>query len=224
MSLPFELTTLPPQALDILRYMGRLSLEHADAEMIMGGTGLSERSFSKGIKRLVTKNYMSMDSARIYHLTQKGSNAISDIDTFDAETGGVFAMGQSNDTFEYDLCVVVPPGTYYVNEPGTLMLGLEPIDTPLSDEVHLIVRLDCSGGDVSHREFTASISPDFPVVVAEFDVIPDGTAGAFRLRVEAFQSLRMDELEEAGGMYFDIPLGQALPRPQAMHAYIDIIE
>lgn len=224
MSLPFEITTLPPQAIDILRYMGRLSLEQADAETIMGGTGLTDRSFSKGIKRLVTKNYMSMDSARVYHLTQKGSNAISDIAAFDAESGGPVSIGQEDDTLEYDLCVVVPPGTYYVNEPSTLMLGLEPTDTPLSGEVHLIVRLDCTGGDVSHREFTASISPDLPVVVAEFDVIPDGTTGAFRLRVEAFQSVRMDALEEAGGMYFDIPLGEVLSRPQAMHAYIDVIE
>jgi predicted transcriptional regulator len=224
MSLPFEITTLPPQAIDILRYLGRLSLEQADADTIMGGTGLTERSFSKGIKRLVTKNYMSMDSARVYHLTQKGSNAIADITKFDAETGGPIRVGQDNDSLEYDLCVVVPPGTYYVNEAGTLMLGLEPIDIQLSDEVHLVIRLDCTGGDISHREFTASISPDLPVVIAEFDVIPDGTTGAFRLRVEAFQSVRMDSLEEAGGMYFDIPLGQALDRPQAMHAYIDIIE
>ena len=224
MSLPFELTTLPPQALDILRYMGRLSLDQADSDTIMGGTGLSERSFSKGIKRLVTKNYMSMDSARIYHLTQKGSGAITDIAAYDEESGGVVSFGQTTDSFEYDLCVVVPPGTYNVSQRGTLMLGLEPTDTPLSGEVHLIIRLDCIGGDITHREFTASISPDLPVVVAEFDVIPDGSTGAFRLRVEAFQSIRMDLLEEAGGMYFDIPLGENLTRPQAMHAYIEIVE
>lgn len=223
MALSYDLTTLPEQALDILRYLGRTHIEQADADTIMGGTGMSDRSFSKGIKRLVTKNYMTMDGARIYHLTPKGADAIKEIAEFDAISPRPISTQANIQTINYDLCVVVPPGTIQPNYPSTWMLGLEPLGSDLTQEAHLVVRLDSIGGEVSHREFTASVSPEMPVLYAEFSVTPNGSTTHFRLRIEAFQSIRMDTLEEAGGMYIDIPLNQSIAAPRALHTDLSVI-
>lgn len=224
MTLPFELTTLPPQALDILRYLGRTKLEQADANALIEGTGFTERSFSKGIKRLVTKNYMMMDEARVYHLTQKGHKAIEDISAHDAVTPQMTQTNPDESTVEYDLCVVMMSGLA-AEGPTAMMLGLEPAAADfLTGEAQLILRLEAVNADVSPREFAATLSPDMPVVMAQFDVTPTPDKRAIRLRVEAFQTLRMDEIDEIGGMYFDVNLGETLDRPQALHTALDIVQ
>ena len=224
MTLPFELTTLPPQALDILRYMGRTKLEQADANELIEGTGFTERSFSKGIKRLVTKNYMMMDEARVYHLTQKGHTAIEDIAAHDAVTPQSAQQDDDQPIVEYDLCVVM--ASPLAAEGSTpMMLGLEPgaMDY-LTGQAQLILRLDAVNADVDPREFAATLSPDMPVVMAQFDVTPALGKKAIRLRIEAFQTLRMDELEEVGGMYADFKLNEPVNRPQALHTVLDIVQ
>lgn len=223
MSLPFELTTLPPQALEVLRYMGRTQRDQADADDIMTGTGLTERSFSKAIKRLVTKNYMTMDAARVYHLTPKGYKAIEDVLAHD-EVEPPTQVANDENIILYDLCVIVPDAVKS-REANTLILGLEPSpgeDVPTHADV--ILRLEVVGGEVEPNEFVAPVSPDLPVLMAEFSVTPTATFGDIRLRVEAFQTLRMDDIEEVGGMYFDITLDQVLIRPRALHATLEIVD
>ena len=222
MSLPFELTTLPPQALDVLRYMGRTQRDQADTDDIMNGTGQTERSFSKAIKRLVTKNYMTMDAARVYHITPKGYKAIEDVLAHD-EVEPPTESAPDEDIIRYDLCVIVPDAVKS-REKNTLMLGLEPEPGEgIPTHADVILRLEVVGGEVEPNEFMAPVSPDLPVLMAEFTVTPTATFGDIRLRVEAFQTLRMDEIEEIGGMYFDIALDQSLIRPRALHATLDIV-
>lgn len=223
MSLPFELTTLPPQALDVLRYMGRTQRDQADTDDIMNGSGLTERSFSKAIKRLVTKNYMTMDAARVYHLTPKGYKAIEDVLAHD-EVEPPSNTPTNENIIRYDLCVIVPDAVKS-NETNTLMLGLEPEEGEgIPQHADVILRLEVVGGNVEPNEFVAPVSPDLPVLMAEFQVTPTATLGDIRVRVEAFQTIRMDDIEEIGGMYFDVALDQALIRPRALHCTLDIVD
>jgi DNA-binding MarR family transcriptional regulator len=223
MTLPYDLTTLPEQALDVLRYMGKVRLDRADADQLMEGIGLSERSFSKAIKRLVTKNYITMDGLRIYHLTPKGHQAINDLKEHDATAPAGAPSGGAH-TLNYDLCVVVP-GMVRSREVNTLLLGLEPVEGEvIRNTADLILRLEMIGGEVEPREFSAPVSPDFSVLMAEFTVKPTATIGDVRLRVEAYQALAMEDLEDIGGMYFDIPLDQDIPRPRAIHTTLEIID
>ena len=203
--------------------MGRSHLDQADADVLMAGTGQSERAFSKAIKRLVTKNYMTMDTARIYHLTQKGYKAIEDIAAYDLIAPPSDASGNQA-MVGYDLAVVVPPGVVNAQQTATMMLGLEPLaGEALSGEATLILRLDMVGGEVEPREFSANLSAEMSVVMAQFSVTAQ-QGQAIRLRVEAFQSVNYDELEELGGMYFDVTLGETLARPKAYHATIEVAE
>ena len=52
MTLEHELTTLPPEAITVLFYMAKNPDEASDVEMIKAGTGLSNRSMGKAMKRL----------------------------------------------------------------------------------------------------------------------------------------------------------------------------
>src|SRR5688500_15862663 len=79
MEMPFHLKTLPPEALEILRYYGQQGSNIAQADDICDATGLSERGFGKAIRRLVTKNYLTMDGGQRYRLSNSGQRAVSDL-------------------------------------------------------------------------------------------------------------------------------------------------
>lgn len=87
--LPFHLKTIEPLpgALDILRYLGTLDSFTADADDICDSLDLSDRRFSKAIRRLVTKEYVVMDGDMVYRLTEQGQGAVEEIADFDAEMG-----------------------------------------------------------------------------------------------------------------------------------------
>src|SRR5688572_21605659 len=79
MEMPFHLKTLPPDALEILRYYGRSETNIALADDICDNTGLSDRGFGKAIRRLVTKNYLVMDGEQRYRLSDHGQRAVEDL-------------------------------------------------------------------------------------------------------------------------------------------------
>ena len=85
MELPYSLQTLPPEAVDILRYYASISTDAAHADAIVDGAGLSERGFGKGIRRLVTKNYLVMSSDQVYRLTEQGRRLIDELQGYDSE-------------------------------------------------------------------------------------------------------------------------------------------
>ena len=62
MALPFELTTLPSHALDILRYLADQDSYAAYDADIMTALDLSGRGFGKALRRLVTKEYVELQA------------------------------------------------------------------------------------------------------------------------------------------------------------------
>ncbi len=85
MSLPVELQRLLPQALDVIRYLATRNEAVAVDDMVVG-TGLSERTLGKSIRRLVTRFYVEMPAQGYYRLTVKGKQAAQDIRMFDGDT------------------------------------------------------------------------------------------------------------------------------------------
>jgi len=225
MTLPFELTTMPEQALDILRYMGANEVDNVHADALMMGIGMSERSFSKGIKRLVTKGYMAMDEARFYRLTQKGYQAIEDVSAYDKTAPP--QSSQQYQTLNYDLCAVVP-NALNSGQSTRWHLGLEPdpmeMET-LQEAVQLLLRVTATNGQVAPAEVTLTISSGQATQFAELNLTPAG-GNQVRVSVEVFQLMELDEPLEAGGMYFDINVGQGSQRPQmrALHSSISIAQ
>lgn len=221
MTLPFELTTMPEQALDILRYMGRIQVDNIHADELMNGLGMSERSFSKGIKRLVTKSYMAMDEARYYRVTQKGYQAIEDIAAYDATAPAQTTKHYA--TLAYDLCAVISLPSA-LHQPSRWMLGLEPdpmeMET-LGEPTPILLRVSANGGEVSPAELTLTLSPEAPAQFAELQLtayqIP------VRLRVEVFQLMEMDEPYVSGGMYFDVETNPS-SQQRALHTTISVAQ
>ncbi len=221
MTLPFELTTMPEQALDILRYMGRIQVDNIHADALMNGLGMSERSFSKGIKRLVTKSYMAMDEARYYRVTQKGYQAIEDIANYDANAPA--DSGKHYATLAYDLCAVVnlPKA---LNQPTHWLVGLEPDPMEmesLSDPTPILLRVTADGGDVSPAELTLNLSPEAPSQFTELSLTAHQTP--LRLRVEVFQLMEMNEPYVSGGMYFDVEISPS-SQQRALHTTISVAQ
>src|SRR3982751_2538155 len=85
MDLPFHLKALPPEALDVLRYFGKLNDPVAHAMKITDEVGLSDRTFGKVIRRLVTKGYLQMDGDQAYRLSESGQDAVDELLEYDAE-------------------------------------------------------------------------------------------------------------------------------------------
>ena len=85
MALPFELTVLPPHALDILRFLGERDNYAAFDGEIIDALEVSDRGFGKAIRRLVTKEYVEMQYDGSYVLTRIGIEAAEAIVAHDEE-------------------------------------------------------------------------------------------------------------------------------------------
>jgi predicted transcriptional regulator len=223
MSLPYELTTLPPQALDVLRFMGKNDLDLADSDTLMSGAGLSEKGFSKAIKRLVTKGYLTMGDDRAYHLSPKGYGAIEDIAQYDLTAPKGAQMRQN--AVIYDLCAVVPDmlvaGTATPIHVG-IMLDEGEERLP-ADDTHVVLRFEAINGEISPRESNLNISSRNLMAHSEVKLTPATGKDKLRLRVEAVQLTGMDGLEIAGGMYVDLAIGSKSTEVKAYHAAISLI-
>jgi Mn-dependent DtxR family transcriptional regulator len=67
---------------------GELEEPFASSDTIIDELDLSERRFSKAIRRLVTKGYLQMDGDQTYRLTDQGQSAVEELQEYDDATGG----------------------------------------------------------------------------------------------------------------------------------------
>lgn len=218
MTLQHELTTLPQNAVTILRYMNTTPNRSAEYEDIMYGTGLSERATGKAIKRLVTRFFMRMDETRMYHMTPKGNQAIELLASHTDWVGAV----EEPDTMVYDLCAVVP-SQIGEDRPTKWMLGISPASAETAEHpTELLVRLSAEQGTLTPTEAVLRISSQKLEAHEEFMLVAPGMQQHVRVRVEVYQLLDMDEPRNAGGMYFDLPLGNGNNTPRAIHTPISL--
>jgi hypothetical protein len=79
-----DLQKLPPNALDVIRYLDTHD-DQGTIDEIIEGTGLSERGSRKAIRRLVTRYYADMPDQDFYRLTEKGKEAAGELRAYDGE-------------------------------------------------------------------------------------------------------------------------------------------
>ena len=82
--LPMDLQKLPPQALDVIRFLSTHG-EQGTVDEIVEGTGLTKRGFRKAIRRLVTRFYVDMPQQDFYVLTRQGREAADDLRAYDGD-------------------------------------------------------------------------------------------------------------------------------------------
>jgi predicted transcriptional regulator len=210
MELPFHLKALPPEALDVLRYFGNLDEPVAYADDIADGVGLSERTFGKVIRRLVTKGYLSMDGDQAYRLTDQGDSAVNELADYDAETPQDKPQRQAATAQQVRRhAVLVMPRALTVNTPTKVHIGIEPSRGSAGESADVVVRLSVMNGE-PNRPQEASLDLSGDAATREFEV----TAGAYkqvRLKVQVFQlGPNPDDITVAGGMYVDADVTPAL--------------
>ena len=132
MSVPPELQRLPPQALDVLRYLTACEDGTASADVIMAGAGLSTIGLGKGIRRLVTGRYVAMTAPGTYTLTARGREAAEALLPADP------APGQARRLSVFTPCELA------AGSPALLRAGFDPPDRdqpPPTEAVPVILRL-----------------------------------------------------------------------------------
>ena len=219
MTLQHELTTLPKNAIIILRYMSSTSNGSAEYDEIQIGTGLSERATGKAVKRLVTRFFMRMDETRMYHVTPKGTQAIELLATNTDWVGSA----EQPDTVTYDLCAVIPQ-QIGDDQPTKWMLGVSPAGSDLPEHpTELLLRISADPGTLTPTEAVISVSGQHPESYSEFLLVSPAIQNHIRIRIEAYQLLELDEPREAGGMYFDVNFGNAGGQMRAVHIPIELL-
>ncbi|GAB4434446.1 MAG: hypothetical protein Kow00120_00750 [Anaerolineae bacterium] len=219
MDLPHELRTLPPHAIEVLLFMGEQPEGEADPDAICEGTNLSDRAFGKAIRRLVTRNYLSMDEIGVYHLTPEGRSAVKTLAATqgaatpesaprlgvpEPEAPVTAAPAASAPAVTRRLTVVLPR-SLKVATPTTLFAGVE---APRAGAPHLgaatplILRMEALNAEVTPPEHTLELTPGQPAAPVAFTLTAPAE-GAVRVRVRAYQPTRL-EVAEVGGMYFDV--------------------
>ncbi len=205
MELPFHLKTLPPEALDVIRFFGTLDVPVADVDAIYTGVGLSERSFGKVIRRLVTKGYVQMDGAQTYRLTDQGQRAVEDLETYDESAPEEEASSSGAATTQVKRRLVVAlPRTLVAGKTAKVLVGFNPASggQTLPDPTDMVLRLSLVNGEPSRPKET-SLQLDDESAHQSFDITP-GNYTKTRIKVLVFQlGPNPDDISVAGGLYVD---------------------
>ncbi|MDX1992096.1 MAG: winged helix DNA-binding protein [bacterium] len=203
--LPFHLKTLEPLpgALDIIRYFGELDEPTADVDEICDALELSERGFSKAIRRLVTKGYVTMEGDMVYRLTEQGQQAAEELAEFDEATGGV--RPDTGPKYVSRRLVMALPETLVAQQPAEVVVGFNEADLGhlMAGNADLVLRLSVLNGKPDKPEDAPLVVSNMPVHRV-FQVTP-GSFTQMRLKVQVFQlNPDSDDVEVSGGMYVDV--------------------
>ncbi len=200
MSLPYELTTFPSQALDILRYLASRENGAAYDGDIMEALDQSDRAFGKAIRRLVTKEYVEMQYDGAYALTRRGRRAAETLAAYDQSAEETIEAdapaGSAADEALIRRLLAAFPKTIPVGQPAYLFVRVDaptPGELPLSEPLELLVRLRTACA-VTPQQQNVSIPPDSASSAARF-VVTAPAAGTYPVTVETLQVGMMDLLE-----------------------------
>jgi predicted transcriptional regulator len=221
MALEHELSTLPEHAITILKFMSRQGTGQTETS-IQTGTGLSDRSLGKALKRLVTRRFLSMNaSTRVYQLTGKGTQAIEILAS--GNIRGVQDNSSQPSGILYDLCAVVPL-QLPADQPSEWQLGVHPAGTDSPPQpTDLFLRITTDDAEVVPDEIILPVSAEQTINSMPMMITPNSGKTQIRLHIEAFQLFEIEEPALAGGMYFDVQVGSDTGSVRAIHIPISII-
>ena len=206
MDLPFHLKALPPEALDVLRYFGTLNDPVAHATLITDEVGLSDRTFGKVIRRLVTRGYLQMDGDQAYRLSENGQDAVEELaaydDEFPAEKRVAKVAVEEKVTRKM---VLVVPKTLKSGVVTTFYIGFHPAGSAqyIDDAAEVVLRVSLMNAEPGRpQEATFEVEN---VAVQKSFTITAGALNKARIKVQAFQlGPNPDDIAVAGGMYVDV--------------------
>ena len=229
--LPPDLQALPPQALDVIRYLDAHD-DQGTVDEIIEGTGLSERGLRKAIRRLVTRYYADMPDQDFYRLTHKGKEAAGELRVYDGEDAPAAvdapaAQAPDDETPAADVDVDVPrhtrrmsvlvPKEFVIRSAVALRAGFDapaaddPV--PLKEVGRVILRLSAPGCDVDPVERPLDVAVGGPAGPVSFRVTPR-VEGPARIRIDAYQLVSLKDIRPVGGMFFELNVA-GFPTPDS---------
>jgi predicted transcriptional regulator len=202
MDLPYHLKTLPPDALDVIRYFGTIDNATASVDDICDNVGLSERGFGKVIRRLVTKGYVVMDGNQIYRLTEQGHDAVEELTAYDKTAPARSQTSSDGGERTQRHMILVVPRRFVAEERAQVFLGFD-ADPSADQTVELVARLSVLHGEPAAPQ-EASFQLDSKAVYESFWITP-GRFTRTRIRVQVYQlGPNPDDISVSGGMYVDV--------------------
>ncbi len=235
MSLPFSLQKLPPEVLNALRYLGKVSA--ATADDLGTGAGLGPRLVGKAIRRLVNAGYIVLTPDDTYQLTTDGKLATQQIAEYDQEMPNTGSsqptqepvvsqiQAQAPVQVERHLSVVLPR-RLPAGRTSDLYVGISPPtgEHRLLGPVRIELRAGAAGGAISPGNLWLDVPPDGATAPGKFSLTPAQPGRAIRVRVDAFQMFGFDQLEPLGGIYFDAHVSMdSTPDPTTRAVGMDIV-
>ena len=221
MELPYHLKALPPEALDVLRYYGSADLSIAHADEITDGVGLTDRTFGKVIRRLVTKGYLQMDGDQAYRLSEQGQKAVGELSEYDASGPAVKTKREVVTEQIPRRLVIVTPKALVADKKAEIHVGFHEAagDKQLDEPADVVVRLSVLNGEPSRPQemaFQLENDGDHKALT-----VTPGRYKGLRIRVNVFQlGPNPDDIAVAGGLYVDVDvLPQANASSQQWAAY-----
>jgi predicted transcriptional regulator len=220
MELPYHLKALPPEALDVLRYFGSIDMPIAHAEDITEGVGLTDRTFGKVIRRLVTKGYLQMDGDQAYRLSDQGHKAVEELTEYEASGPAVKTRREVATQAIPRHLVVVTPGAFVADKAAQVHVGFLASDGDELDEpADVVARVSVINGEPTRPQevaFQLENEEDHKALT-----VTPGRYKCLRIRVNLFQlGPNPDDIAVVGGLYVDVDvLPQADARATQWSAY-----
>jgi hypothetical protein len=208
MSLSFNLQRLPPEAVSVLRFLGRHSTAVSTHDM-ESALDLSPRAIGRAIRRLVNYSLIQMDYNGAYQLTGDGRRAYEQMADQAPRTSSEQSVASEAATAHAirRLTIVLPHNAIGA-QPVTLYIGVNPAsgNPVLSHHALVELRLGVIGGTLSTNSVSLDVPPDRAATPTTVTVTAQPAARKVRVRVDAFQMHDVDRADEVGNMYFDIPV------------------
>lgn len=237
--LPFHLKTIEtlPGALDILRFLGESDDHTSDVDTICDLLDLSDRRFSKAIRRLVTKGYVIMDGDMVYRLSEQGEDAVGELAEYDAAEGNV-PISERADRYDEDYeedaaqpasaaahsvkrrLVLALPTTLTANQTSNVIVGFNPADdaNTLSSPADMLLRFSVINGEPNQPKDTP-LTLSNEAAQSAFNVVP-GAYTQMRIKVEVMQMDNFSgDITNVGGMYVDVDVSNLQTDDGVLTAY-----
>jgi predicted transcriptional regulator len=226
MALPNNLQKLPPEMLDVLRFLGARETSARTAD-IESGLNISERVVLKAIRRLINANLIQFDEVNGYTCTGEGKRSYAAL--LDYDKAPKQATAQDSRAKILRRLTAVIPAALIPGQAMPIFIGIDPPNggTAHPETVMIDLKVQVLGGAIQPLTASLTVPPDKAAAPARLTITASVSDKPVRVKIDAYQAFQIAELKVAGRLYFDIPVAGNAAAPagkRAVAADLELIE